>query len=92
MGNIQPGLEMTFVISDLTCHKLSHLTILAVDSLRSEVWLCPGKRKNGLENKGAISAANEKQTTADFTAMNQKIEVESRGSPLKLFYVVYWII
>lgn len=84
MGNIWPGLEMTFVISDLTCHKLSHMTILAVDSLRSEVWLCPGKKKkNGLENKGAISAPNEKQTTADFIAMNQKIELESRGS-LKL--------
>lgn len=62
MGNIWPGLEMTFVISDLTCHKLSHMTILAVDSLRNEVWLCPGKKKkNGLENKGVISAPNEKK-------------------------------
>ena len=91
MGNIWPGLEMTFVISDLTCHKLSHMTILAVDSLRSEVWLCSGKKKKWFgEQRGNFCPKWEK-TTADFIAMNQKIELESRGS-LKLLWVVYWII
>ena len=66
------------------------MTILIIDSLRSKVWLSSEKKKNVLKNKGAISATNEKQTTADFIAM--KIEVESRGSPLKFLGMVYCII
>lgn len=56
--------------------QLSHMTTLTAESLGKEIWFCSERKKNGLENKWATFATNEKQTIVDFKAMNRKIEVK----------------
>lgn len=71
-----PGLEVICVTSDdLLATTESHDYTNCREPRKGNLVLFR-KKKNGLENKWATFATNEKQTIADFKAMNRKIEVK----------------